>query len=45
MVKDSFGTIYVAFRDPGQILKIRDCPGNTETVEAYACACANTVVK
>ena len=33
--KHSSGTIYVAFRDPGQILKIRDCPGDSGTVGAY----------
>ena len=32
MGKDSFGTIFVSFRDPGQILKIRDCPGESGTV-------------
>ena len=35
MGKHSSGTIYVAFRDPGQILKIRDCPGDSGTVGAY----------
>ena len=30
------GTIYVALQDPGQILKIRDCPGDFGTVRAYA---------
>ena len=34
--KHSSGTIYVAFRDPGQIQKIRDCPGDSGTVGAYA---------
>ena len=34
--KDSSGTIYVAFRDPGQILKIRDCPRDFRKVRAYA---------
>jgi len=34
--KHSSGTFYVAFRDPGQILKIRDCPGDSGTVGAYA---------
>jgi len=29
------GTFYVAFRDTGQILIIRDCPGDSGTVGAY----------
>ena len=35
--KESFATIYVEFRDAGQILKIRDCPGDSSfnTVGAY----------
>ena len=33
--KDSSGTIYVAFRDPEQILKIRDCHRDSGTVGAY----------
>ena len=33
--KDSSGTIYASFRDLGQILKIRDCPGDFGTVGAY----------
>ena len=33
--KDSSGTFYVAFRDPGQIPIIRDCPGDSGTVGAY----------
>ena len=32
----SSGTFYVAFRDLGQILIIRDCPGDSRTVGAYA---------
>ena len=35
VVKDSSETIYVSFRDPGQILKIRDCPGDSRTVGPY----------
>ena len=31
----SSGTFYIAFRDPGQILIIRDCPGDSGTVGAY----------
>ena len=38
VVKDSSGTIYVAFRDPEQILKIQECPGDSGTVGAYALA-------
>ena len=38
VVKDSSGTISVAFRDPGQILTIRDCPGDSGTVGAYVFA-------
>ena len=34
--KHSSGAIYEAFWDLGQILKIRDCPGHSGTVEAYA---------
>jgi len=34
--KPSSGTFYVVFRDPGQILIIRDCPGDSGTVGAYA---------
>ena len=30
--KHSSGTIYVVFRDVGQILKIRDCPGDSGTM-------------
>jgi len=38
--KHSSGTFYVAFRDPGQILTIRDCPGDSGTVGAYGvCVC------
>ena len=33
-----FGTISIIFRDPGQTLKIRDCPGRFGTVGAYASA-------
>jgi len=33
--KHSSGTFYVAFRDPGQILIIRDCPEDSGTVGAY----------
>jgi len=33
--KHSSGTFYVAFRDAGQILIIRDCPGDSGTVGAY----------
>ena len=32
-----FGTISIIFRDPGQTLKIRDCPGRFGTVGAYGC--------
>ena len=35
MGNDSSGTIYVAFWDPGLILKIRDRPGDSGTVGAY----------
>ena len=46
--KDSSGTFYVSFRDPGQILKIRDCPGDSGTVGAYAASndkrCTNTKI-
>ena len=35
MGKDSSGTIYLAFHNPGQIRKIRDCPGDSGTVGAY----------
>ena len=35
VVKDSSGTIYIAFQDWGQILKIQDCPGDSGTVGAY----------
>ena len=34
--KDFSRTIKVAFRDPGRILKIQDCPRNSGTVGAYA---------
>ena len=33
--KDSSKTIYLAFRDPAQIPKIRDCSENSGTVGAY----------
>jgi len=33
--KHSSGTFHVAFRDPGQILIIRDCPGDSGIVGAY----------
>ena len=33
--KHSSGAIYVAYWDPGQILKIRDCLGDSGTVGAY----------
>jgi len=33
--KHSSGTFYVAFQDPGQILIIWDCPGDSGTVGAY----------
>ena len=35
MGKDSSGTIHLAFGHSGQILKIRDCPGDSGTVGAY----------
>ena len=36
--KDSSGTINVAFRDPGKIPRIQDCPGDSGTVGAYGWA-------
>jgi len=37
--KHSSGTFYVVFRDPGQILITRDCPGDSGTVGAYGNPC------
>ena len=31
----SRATIYVALLDPGQILKLQDCPGDSRSVGAY----------
>jgi len=41
----SSGTFYVAFRDPGQILIIRDCPGDSGTVGAYVTKALSTLLK